>query len=380
MSQESFTQSTPEVSGYPVSLDLAMDVDSEVFGDEFSSNPASEVGTELGDPLQQYYREISRIPLISKECVVGHAKNIKAGISAEEELIPIGVLSPKYRQSLEDRVEIGRDSQRQLCEANLRLVVSIAEWYAGNGVSMLDLIQEGNIALIKAVEKFDHTKGFAFSTNAVKYISGAMRRALGDQAFSVRLPANAYETLLKVNKVRGAFYEQNRRWPTSVEVAEEIEEAIAQGRLKIAGSIDAKKVDDYLTAPLHVPSLNVPLPDDGGKRRELADVVPDINAVDLADNYVQASGHEFLIEGLVGLMNAADTQKAMGIMLLREGAFLDNPRFFSADFIRKHSIEAGRRYTRSELADIYDLSPGQIARLEDKGWQAAKVLRTNFDE
>jgi RNA polymerase primary sigma factor len=177
--------------------------------------------TGSGDLFRQYLREIGRIPLLTASDEVELARRIEAGLFAEEKLLNASAtgLDERLVLDLDQLVVRGRLAKRQLIEANLRLVVSVAKRYIGRGLTMLDLVQEGNLGLIRAVEKFDYTRGFKFSTYATWWIRQAMSRAIADQARTIRVPVHVVELINRVVRVQRRVLQERGYEPTSEEVA-----------------------------------------------------------------------------------------------------------------------------------------------------------------
>jgi RNA polymerase primary sigma factor len=171
------------------------------------------------DPVRMYLKEIGKVSLLTAEQEVTLAKRLEAGVQASERLESGGEISPEQRASEEANVEDGRLAKQQLTEANLRLVVSIAKRYVGRGMVLLDLVQEGNLGLIRAVEKFDYSKGFKFSTYATWWIRQAITRAIADQARTIRIPVHMVETMNKVLRTQRQMLQEMGREPTVEEVA-----------------------------------------------------------------------------------------------------------------------------------------------------------------
>jgi RNA polymerase primary sigma factor len=171
------------------------------------------------DPVRMYLKEIGKVPLLTGPQEVSLAKRIEAGLGAVDQIEEKPDLSDSQRASLRAVVRDGELAKRQLTEANLRLVVSIAKRYVGRGMALLDLIQEGNLGLIRAVEKFDYTKGFKFSTYATWWI----RQAIADQARTIRIPVHMVETMNKVMRVQRSLLQELGREPTVDEVAAKVE-------------------------------------------------------------------------------------------------------------------------------------------------------------
>jgi RNA polymerase primary sigma factor len=175
------------------------------------------------DPVRMYLKEIGKVSLLTGEQEVTLAKRIEAGVQATERLATETGLSDEQREGLQAVATDGELARRQLTEANLRLVVSIAKRYVGRGMALLDLVQEGNLGLIRAVEKFDYTKGFKFSTYATWWIRQAITRAIADQARTIRIPVHMVETMNKVLRVQRQMLQELGREPTVEEVAAKVE-------------------------------------------------------------------------------------------------------------------------------------------------------------
>ncbi|WP_030145183.1 RNA polymerase sigma factor RpoD [Spirillospora albida] len=174
------------------------------------------------DLVRIYLREIGRVPLLTAEDEVELAKTIEAGLFAEEKLAHTAILSRDRRLDLEQLSRDGVRAKQRLIEANLRLVVSIAKRYVGRGMLFLDLIQEGNLGLIRAVEKFDYTKGFKFSTYATWWIRQAITRAIADQARTIRIPVHMVETINKLVRVQRQLHQDLGREPVPEEIGLEM--------------------------------------------------------------------------------------------------------------------------------------------------------------
>ncbi|MBK5287171.1 MAG: RNA polymerase sigma factor RpoD [Acidimicrobiia bacterium] len=189
------------------------------------SRPVTE-GTSF-DPVRMYLKEIGKVPLLTAAQEVSMAKRFEAGLDAVTQLDEAADLSPdlspERKAGLRAVVRDGELAKSQLTEANLRLVVSIAKRYVGRGMALLDLVQEGNLGLIRAVEKFDYTKGFKFSTYATWWIRQAITRAIADQARTIRIPVHMVETMNKVTRVQRQMLQELGREPTVEEIAEKVE-------------------------------------------------------------------------------------------------------------------------------------------------------------
>jgi RNA polymerase primary sigma factor len=188
-------------------------------------------GEHNADPVHAYLREIGRVPLLTGSLEVELAKRIEDGNRAAERLErEADTLSAQEREVLEARVQRGQLAKEALIEANLRLVVSIAKRYRNRGLAFLDLIQEGNLGLMRAVEKFDYTKGFKFSTYATWWIRQAITRALADQGRTIRIPVHMVETINKVVRVQRQLQQELGRDPTVEEIAARLEFPIERVR------------------------------------------------------------------------------------------------------------------------------------------------------
>jgi RNA polymerase primary sigma factor len=174
------------------------------------------------DLFRQYLREIGRIPLLTAEQEVELARQVEAGLFAEEKLAAFPALDSQLAVDLDRLVVLGRMAKRRLIEANLRLVVSVAKRYVGRGLTMLDLVQEGNLGLIRAVEKFDYARGYKFSTYATWWIRQAMSRALADQARTIRVPVHVVELINRVVRVQRRLLQERGYEPTPDEVAAQL--------------------------------------------------------------------------------------------------------------------------------------------------------------
>jgi RNA polymerase primary sigma factor len=175
------------------------------------------------DPVRMYLREIGRHPLLTAEEEVALAKRIAAGKEAEEKLKSGEVVDPDERDRLEQLIQDGKLAQDKLAQSNLRLVVSVAKRYIGRGLNFQDLIQEGNVGLLRAVEKFDHTLGFKFSTYATWWIRQAISRAIADQARTIRIPVHMVETINRQIRTQRRLQQELGREPTPEEIALEME-------------------------------------------------------------------------------------------------------------------------------------------------------------
>jgi RNA polymerase primary sigma factor len=222
------------------------------------------------DPVRIYLREIGQVPLLTADQEVRLAQRLEAGVQARERLEAAAefglpdLLDEEERASLEAVAADGALARQQLTEANLRLVVSIAKRYVGRGMALLDLVQEGNIGLMRAVEKFDYTKGFKFSTYATWWIRQAITRSIADQARTIRIPVHMVETMNKVTRVQRQLLSDLNREPTLDEIAEKVE-------------MTPERVQEILRLGQDPLSLEAPVGEEEGS--SIGDFVADPNAV-----------------------------------------------------------------------------------------------------
>jgi RNA polymerase primary sigma factor len=238
------------------------------------------------DPVRMYLKEIGKVPLLTGEQEVSLAKRIEAGVHATErleELTETVPLSDEARASLQAVAVDGDIAKKQLTEANLRLVVSIAKRYVGRGMALLDLVQEGNLGLIRAVEKFDYTKGFKFSTYATWWIRQAITRAIADQARTIRIPVHMVETMNKVLRVQRQMLQELGREPTVEEVAAKVE-------------LTPDRVRDIQRISLEPVSLETPVGEEDDS--SLGDFVEDPSAIAPATAAARALLTEAIEEAL----------------------------------------------------------------------------------
>jgi RNA polymerase primary sigma factor len=225
------------------------------------------------DPVRAYLREIGRVRLLTAREEVELAKSIESGVEAERRLAQAAEdgekLTATERRRLERVHAAGEAARKRLTSANLRLVVSIARRYVGHGMGMLDLIQEGNLGLMRAVEKFDYTRGFKFSTYATWWIRQAVTRAMADQSRTIRIPVHMVETINRVTRVQRSLVQDLGREPTAEEVGEEME-------------MTAERVREILKIAQDPVSLETPIGEEGDS--ELVDFLEDSEAVSAFDS------------------------------------------------------------------------------------------------
>ena len=277
------------------------------------------------DPVRMYLKEIGKVPLLTGAQEVTLAQRIEAGVHATERLESQPYLSDDQRTSLEAVATDGDMAKRQLTEANLRLVVSIAKRYVGRGMALLDLVQEGNLGLIRAVEKFDYTKGFKFSTYATWWIRQAITRAIADQARTIRIPVHMVETMNKVLRVQRSMLQELGREPTVEEVAAKVE-------------LTPDRVRDIQRISLEPVSLETPVGEEDDS--SLGDFVEDPSAIAPATAAARALLTEAIEEALEELN---DRERA--VVRLRFG--LDDGQVRTLE-------EVGQRVRRHAGADPPD--------------------------
>ncbi|MFB4317150.1 RNA polymerase sigma factor [Actinomadura sp. 21ATH] len=200
---------------------------------EVEAEPTADLddqSTAMGDSVHTYLKAIGRRQLLTAEQEVDLAKRIEAGLYAEHKLETAGDLSPEMRLDLEWVAADGRRAKSHMLEANLRLVVSVAKKYSDRGLSLLDVVQEGNLGLIRAVEKFDYSKGYKFSTYAMWWIRQAIQRGFADSARTIRLPVHVLEMLSKLSRVERDMHQRLGREPTPEELAVELDKSPEQVR------------------------------------------------------------------------------------------------------------------------------------------------------
>ena len=220
------------------------------------------------DPVRMYLKDIGKVPLLTAEEEVDLAKRVEAGVFASEKLATTPKLSAAMKRDLQAIERDGQLAKKKLVEANLRLVVSIAKRYVGRGMLFLDLIQEGNLGLIRAVEKFDYTKGYKFSTYATWWIRQAISRALADQARTIRIPVHMVEMINKCVRIQRQLLSELGREPTPEEIAKEMELTPEKVR----------EIQKYGQEPI---SLETTIGDEGDS--QLGDFIEDSDAVVPAD-------------------------------------------------------------------------------------------------
>ncbi|MBB6098436.1 RNA polymerase primary sigma factor [Deinobacterium chartae] len=289
------------------------------------------------DPVRQYLHEIGRVPLLSLEEEISLARRIEEGEEAKKILEQEGdTLEDRARRGLQRQTEDGAAARQALIEANLRLVVSIAKKYTGRGLGFLDLIQEGNQGLIRAVEKFEYRRRYKFSTYATWWIRQAINRAIADQARTIRIPVHMVETINKLTRTARQLQQELSREPTY----EEIAEAMGPGW-------DAAKVEEVQKVSQEPVSLETPIGDE--KDSFYGDFIPDENL----DSPVENAAKTLLSEEL---------DKALGKLTEREAMVLK---------LRKGLID-GREHTLEEVGQYFNVTRERIRQIENKALRKLK--------
>lgn len=295
--------------------DIDEDIDDDVENDDEDEEVIEEAkdlnnlskGMSIDDPVRMYLKEIGRVPLLTAEEEVELAKRMEAG---------------------------DEEAKQKLCEANLRLVVSIAKRYVGRGMLFLDLIQEGNLGLMKAVEKFDYRKGFKFSTYATWWIRQAITRSIADQARTIRIPVHMVETINKLMRVSRQLLQDLGREPTPEEIGREM-------------GITEEKVREIQKISQEPVSLETPIGEE--EDSHLGDFIPDVDALAPADAAAFSMLKEVLIEVLDGL-----TPREQKVLKLRFG------------------LEDGRARTLEEVGKKFDVTRERIRQIEAKALRKLK--------
>jgi RNA polymerase primary sigma factor len=304
---------------------------------EFTLSPSDEEDAPVqqvvsagatADPVKDYLKQIGKVALLNAEDEVNLAKRIEVGLFAEEKLNSGEVLADKSRRELEWLAQDGRNAKNHLLEANLRLVVSLAKRYTGRGMLFLDLIQEGNLGLIRAVEKFDYTKGYKFSTYATWWIRQAITRAMADQARTIRIPVHMVEVINKLARVQRQMLQDLGREPTPEELARELDMTPEK----------VVEVQKYGREPI---SLHTPLGEEGDS--EFGDLIEDSEAVVPAD----AVSFTLLQEQLHSVLDTLSDREA-GVVRMRFG------------------LTDGQQKTLDEIGKVYGVTRERIRQIESK--------------
>lgn len=286
------------------------------------------VAGATADPVKDYLKQIGKVSLLTAAEEVELAKRIEAGLFSEEKLAKGRKPGPKQLDELEWIILDGRRAKNHLLEANLRLVVSLAKRYTGRGMLFLDLIQEGNLGLIRAVEKFDYTKGFKFSTYATWWIRQAITRAMADQARTIRIPVHMVEVINKLARVQRQMLQDLGREPTPEELALELDMTPEK----------VVEVQKYGREPI---SLHTPLGEDGDS--EFGDLIEDSEAIVPAD----AVSFTLLQEQLHSVLDTL-SERESGVVSMRFG------------------LTDGQPKTLDEIGKVYGVTRERIRQIESK--------------
>jgi len=298
--------------------------------DDEEDAPAQTVVTAgaTADPVKDYLKQIGKVALLNAEQEVELAKRIEAGLFGEERLGSGDKIDMKLKRELWWIAQDGKKAKNHLLEANLRLVVSLAKRYTGRGMLFLDLIQEGNLGLIRAVEKFDYTKGYKFSTYATWWIRQAITRAMADQARTIRIPVHMVEVINKLARVQRQMLQDLGREPTPEELAKELDMTPEK----------VVEVQKYGREPI---SLHTPLGEDGDS--EFGDLIEDSEAVVPAD----AVSFTLLQEQLHSVLDTLSEREA-GVVSMRFG------------------LTDGQPKTLDEIGKVYGVTRERIRQIESK--------------
>jgi len=302
-----------------------------VYGDDDDDLPAAQVAAAgaTADPVKDYLKQIGKVPLLNAGQEVELAKRIEAGLFADHKLAESsGVLRPGQGTDLARVAEDGRKAKDHLVEANLRLVVSLARRYTGRGMLFLDLIQEGNLGLIRGVEKFDYTKGYKFSTYATWWIRQAITRAMADQARTIRIPVHMVEVINKLARVQRQMLQDLGREPTPEELAAELDMTPEK----------VIEVQKYGREPI---SLHTPLGEDGDS--EFGDLIEDSEAIQPGE----AVSFTLLQEQLHSVLDTLSEREA-GVVSMRFG------------------LTDGQPKTLDEIGKVYGVTRERIRQIESK--------------
>lgn len=315
--------------------EFSEDTVEEVTKEELEDTESLAEGFAIDDPVRMYLKEIGKVDLLTPDEEVELAKKMQAGMEAKEKIKELDErqrngeqIDEKEYQALRKAIRGGENAKKRLSEANLRLVVSIAKRYVGRGMLFLDLIQEGNLGLLKAVEKFDCTKGFKFSTYATWWIRQAITRAIADQARTIRIPVHMVETINKVIRVSRQLLQELGHDPQPEEIAEEM-------------NMPVERVREILKIAQEPVSLETPIGEE--EDSHLGDFIPDDDALEPAE----AASFTLLKEQLVEVLKTL-TPREEKVLRLRFG------------------IEDGRTRTLEEVGKEFNVTRERIRQIEAK--------------
>ncbi len=299
--------------------------ETEAEAEEDTPVPDLDNAISIDDPVKMYLKEIGALPLLTSEEEIVLAKTVEAGMRAD---------------ALPEEKEAAREAKKELADRNLRLVVSIAKKYLGRGLQFLDLIQEGNLGLLKAVDKFDYTKGYKFSTYATWWIRQAITRAIADQARTIRVPVHMVETINKLNRISRQLLQENGREATNEELAKAMGVSLAKVR-------EVKKIAQD---PI---SLETPI----GEKEDshLGDFIEDHEAIAPDD----AAGSILLREQIEELLTGL-TERERQVLELRFG------------------LKDGKKRTLEEVGKYFDVTRERIRQIEGKALSKLKKTAKNL--
>ncbi|MER0244435.1 sigma-70 family RNA polymerase sigma factor [Streptomyces sp. HSW2009] len=290
--------------------------------------PRLDAGGTSSDLFRQYLREIGRIPLLTAADEVELARRVEAGLFAEAKLAGAVDLDTQLAADLDTLVVRGRMAKRRLIEANLRLVVSVAKRYVGRGLTMLDLVQEGNLGLIRAVEKFDYARGYKFSTYATWWIRQAMSRALADQARTIRVPVHVVELINRVVRVQRRMLQERGHEPTAADVADHL-------------GLPEERVSDVLQLAQEPVSLHAPVGEEDDVA--LGDLIEDGDAT----SPVESAAFLLLREHLEVVLSTLGERERKVVQL-------------------RYGLTDGRPRTLEEIGRIFGVTRERIRQIESK--------------
>lgn len=307
------------------SAELVKEEEAEAEAEEDTPVPDLDNAISIDDPVKMYLKEIGALPLLTSEEEIVLAKTVEAGMRAD---------------ALPEEKEAAREAKKELADRNLRLVVSIAKKYLGRGLQFLDLIQEGNLGLLKAVDKFDYTKGYKFSTYATWWIRQAITRAIADQARTIRVPVHMVETINKLNRISRQLLQENGREATNEELAKAMGVSLAKIR-------EVKKIAQD---PI---SLETPI----GEKEDshLGDFIEDHEAIAPDD----AAGSILLREQIEELLTGL-TERERQVLELRFG------------------LKDGKTRTLEEVGKYFDVTRERIRQIEGKALSKLKKTVKNL--
>lgn len=307
------------------SAELVKEEEAEAEAEEDTPAPDLDNAISIDDPVKMYLKEIGALPLLTSEEEIVLAKTVEAGMRAD---------------ALPEEKEAAREAKKELADRNLRLVVSIAKKYLGRGLQFLDLIQEGNLGLLKAVDKFDYTKGYKFSTYATWWIRQAITRAIADQARTIRVPVHMVETINKLNRISRQLLQENGREATNEELAKAMGVSLAKVR-------EVKKIAQD---PI---SLETPI----GEKEDshLGDFIEDHEAIAPDD----AAGSILLREQIEELLTGL-TERERQVLELRFG------------------LKDGKTRTLEEVGKYFDVTRERIRQIEGKALSKLKKTAKNL--